>query len=330
MRIMIVDDSKTIRKLLTYIINKKIPSVDEVFESDSGEVALRKLEDISVDLVILDVIMGGIDGYETCKRIKNIEKNKNVVIVFLTSQMEQADIVKGFEVGGVDYISKPIKEAELVSRLKTQLKLITLQNQEIEKTQSEVLFKMGEIGEKRSKETGNHVKRVAKYSYLLAELIGLEEEKCKLLMNASPMHDIGKVAIKDAILNKPSKLDDDEREIMQKHTVYGYEMFKGSSGDILKAAAIVAHEHHEKYDGTGYPQGLRANEIHIYGRITAIVDVFDALASDRVYKKAWDMDKIVEFFKSEKGKHFDPYLVDEFLENLDDFLEIKQKYDDKI
>ena len=325
---MIIDDSRTIRKLLTHIINKRIPLIDEIVECDSGEVALRKLEDITVDLIILDVMMGGIDGYETCRRIKADEKTKKTTVMFLTSQVDQNDVVKGFGVGGVDYISKPIKEAELVSRIETQLKLLNYRNNEIEKTQSEVLLKMGEIGEMRSKETGNHVKRVAGYSYLLAQLIGLEEHECNTLMNASPMHDIGKVAISDAILNKPSKLDDDERKTMQEHTVYGYNMFKNSTGEILQVAAIVAHQHHEKYDGTGYPQQLKANEIHIYGRITSIVDVFDALTSDRVYKKAWDIEKIVAFFKEEKKKSFDPYLVDEFLGNLDAFIEIKENYND--
>jgi len=329
MRVMIVDDSRTIRKVLRLTIDKKIPLIDEIVECDSGEVALRKLEDLPVDLIISDVLMGGIDGYETCRRIKANKKTKNIPVIFLTSQVDQEDIVQGFDAGGVDYISKPIKEAEFVSRVSTQLKIICLQNKKIEKTQTEVLIKMGEIGELRSKETGNHVKRVAKYCRVLAELAGLEEHECDVLMNASPMHDIGKVAIDDSILKKPSKLDDDERRIMQEHTTLGYNMFKNSEEEILKAAAIVAHQHHEKFDGTGYPQQLKANEIHIYGRIIAIVDVFDALASDRVYKKAWDLGKIIAFFKEERGKHFDPYLVDDFLLHFDDFLEIKQKYIDE-
>lgn len=325
---MIVDDSKTIRKLLRHIIDKKIPLIDEIVECNSGEVALRKLEDLSVDLVLLDVMMGGINGYETCQQIKANPKTKDTPVVFLTSQIQQDDIVKGFEVGGVDYIAKPLREKELVSRIQTHLKLISYQTQQIENTQKEVLFKMGEIGELRSKETGNHVKRVAEYAKILGELAGLEDEESDILMYASPMHDIGKVAIKDSILNKPGKLTEEEIKIMQQHTIKGYEMFKNSDGEILKAAAIIAHQHHEKFDGTGYPQGLKGNEIHIYGRIIAIVDVFDALASDRVYKKAWDLEKIINFFNEEKGKHFDPYLTEEFLENLNTFLAIKQKYND--
>ena len=201
---------------------------------------------------------------------------------------------------------------------------------EIINTQKEVVYAMGEIGETRSKETGNHVKRVAKYSKLLAKLYGLSAQEVETLNMASPMHDIGKVGISDAILNKPGKYTPEEFEIMKEHAELGYKMLKNSNKDILKAAAIVAHEHHEKWDGSGYPKGLEGNEIHIYGRITAIADVFDALGSDRVYKKAWKLDRILELFKEEKAKHFDPKLIDLFLENLDEFLVIRDKYQDGV
>ena len=199
---------------------------------------------------------------------------------------------------------------------------------EIINTQKEVVYAMGEIGETRSKETGNHVKRVAKYSKILALKYGLSPEIADLLMMASPMHDIGKVGIADAILNKPGKLTPQEFEIMKTHAQLGYKMLKNSNKDILKAAAIVANEHHEKWDGTGYPNATNGEDIHIYGRITAVADVFDALGSDRVYKKAWELDRILELFKQERGKHFDPKLVDLFLDNLDEFLEIRDKYRD--
>jgi len=199
---------------------------------------------------------------------------------------------------------------------------------EIINTQKEVVYAMGEIGETRSKETGNHVKRVAKYSRILALKYGLGEAEAELLTMASPMHDIGKVGIPDSILNKPGKLTSDEFVIMKTHAELGYKMLKNSNKEILKAAAIVANEHHEKWDGSGYPKGLKADKIHIYGRITAVADVFDALGSDRVYKKAWELDEILELFKKEKGSHFDPDLIDIFLENLDDFLEIRDMYKD--
>ena len=328
MRVMIVDDSATIVKIVSMLLEKKIDSELEIVQCSSGEVALRKLEDIDVDLILLDVVMDGMDGFETCERIKQNPKTKDITVIFLTSKTAEDDIIKGFEVGGIDYISKPFREAEFVARVKTQLKIATLQKQAIESTQSEVILKMGEIGESRSEETANHVKRVAKYSYLLAELCGLEENECQLLATASPMHDIGKVSTPDNILKKPGKLTKEEFTEMQKHTTIGYNLFSNSRGEILKTAAIVAHEHHEKYNGKGYPRGLKGNEIHIYGRITAIVDVFDALGSERVYKKAWELDKILKLLKEERGEHFDPYLVDLFLENIDKFLEIRDKFKD--
>lgn len=206
--------------------------------------------------------------------------------------------------------------------------IIELQN-EIVETQKEVVFTMGAIGESRSKETGNHVKRVAEYSKALALGYGLSEEEAELLKQASPMHDIGKVAIADSILNKPAKLTEDEFKIMKTHTNLGYKMLKSSNRDILKAASIVAYQHHEKYNGRGYPQGLKAKEIHIFGRITAIADVFDALGSDRCYKKAWKLEKILNLFKEERGEHFDPTLVDVLFENLDKILEIRSKFRDE-
>ncbi|MEA1955087.1 MAG: PAS domain S-box protein [Campylobacterota bacterium] len=200
---------------------------------------------------------------------------------------------------------------------------------EIEATQKEVIFTMGAIGESRSKETGNHVKRVAEYSKIFALHYGLSEKDAELLKQASPMHDIGKVAIPDNILNKPAKLTDAEMDTIKNHSQLGFDMLHGSTRPLLNTAAIVAHEHHEKWDGSGYPQGLTALEIHVYGRITAIADVFDALGSERCYKKAWSDEKIFKLFKEERGKHFEPKLVDIFFDNLDDFLEIRDKLVDK-
>jgi len=201
-------------------------------------------------------------------------------------------------------------------------------NDAIEETQREVIYAMGEIGETRSKETGNHVKRVALYSKELALFYGLSLEEAEKLQMASPMHDIGKVGIPDAILNAPRKLTVEEFRIMKTHADLGYNMLKNSNKPILQAAAIVANEHHEKWDGSGYPNATSGEDIHIYGRITAIADVFDALGSERVYKKAWELDKILELFKAESGKHFDPQLIKLFLDNLDTFLKIRDKFKD--
>lgn len=218
---------------------------------------------------------------------------------------------------------------EIETKIEDGLIEITNLNHEIENTQKEVVFTMGSIGESRSKETGNHVKRVAEYSKILALYYGLDENEAEMLKQASPMHDIGKVAIPDAVLNKPGRFDEAERKIMDTHAALGYEMLKHSDRALLKTAAIVAYEHHEKWDGSGYPRGLSGEDIHIYGRITALADVFDALGSDRVYKQAWDDEKIFNLFKEEKAKHFDPTLVDIFFEHLDEFLKIRDSLRDK-
>lgn len=201
--------------------------------------------------------------------------------------------------------------------------------QEVEETQKEVVFTMGAIAESRSKETGNHVKRVAEYSKVLALAYGLEPKEAELLKEASPMHDIGKVAIPDAILNKPGPFTPEERAIMETHAEKGHAMIKNSTRPLLQAASIVAYEHHERWDGYGYPRGLKEEEIHIYGRITSIADVFDALGSDRVYKKAWDNERIFKLFKEERGKQFDPNLIDLFFLHQDEILQIRETLKDE-
>jgi len=215
-------------------------------------------------------------------------------------------------------------EQEVNDRVKDIIAL----DKEIQDTQREVVFTMGAIGESRSKETGNHVRRVAEYSKLLALQFGLSEEEAEMLKQASPMHDIGKVAIPDAILNKPGRFDEEERLIMNTHAQLGYDMLKHSNRPLLKMAATVAYEHHEKWDGSGYPNGLKGENIHIVGRITALADVFDALGSDRIYKKGWELERILNLFREERGKHFDPQLVDIFFDHLDDFLAIRDKFHD--
>ena len=217
---------------------------------------------------------------------------------------------------------------EVEAKIEKGLQEVTALNQEIEDTQKEVIFTMGAIGESRSRETGNHVKRVAEYSKMLALYYGLDEKEAEMLKLASPMHDIGKIGIPDAILNKPGRFDEAERAIMDTHAMLGYEMLKYSNRPLLKIAAIVAKEHHEKYDGTGYPDRKKGEEIHIYGRITALADVFDALGSERVYKLAWEDEKIFAFFHAERGKQFDPQLIDIFFKHLDEFLHVRDQIRD--
>lgn len=195
-------------------------------------------------------------------------------------------------------------------------------NDEIIDTQAEIVGRLGEVIENRSQEAANHVNRVAHMSYILARAYGLSEAEANKIRLASPMHDIGKVAISDEILLKPGKLTEVEFKVMKTHSKIGWQILKSSKRDILKTAALIAYEHHEKWDGNGYPRGLSGEEISLCGRITAVADVFDALTQKRVYKEAWPLDKVLELFQEERGKHFEPKLVDLLFENLQEIKKV--------
>jgi len=201
-------------------------------------------------------------------------------------------------------------------------------NREIIETQREIIWKLGEVVETRSRETGNHVKRVAAYCAMLAEALGMSKDDITIIRFASPMHDVGKMGIPDSILKKPGPLTDEEFDIMKSHTTAGHEMLCNSRRTLLRAAATIALQHHERFDGTGYPHGLAGEDIHIFGRITAVADVFDALGVRRVYKDAWPLYKILAYFDEERGKHFDPRIVDAFKERLDDFITVRKQFPD--
>jgi response regulator RpfG family c-di-GMP phosphodiesterase len=274
--------------------------------------------------------------------INNIEKLKLLMDSFfdvLNNKREKATHISIDTNDEIGLIAKSIDENIIVAEklIKTERQYTQTIKQEVQKatyeikklnkelhlTQKEIIHVMGTIAEEHSKETGLHIQRVASYSFILARLAGLDFKEATILRDVSPMHDIGKLGIPDAILNKPGKFTDEEYEIMKKHPQIGYNMLKNSKRELLKKAAIVAYEHHERWDGKGYPQGIKGEEIHIFGRITAIADVFDALASDRVYKKAWPMEKILKLFEEEKGKQFDPHLTQLFLDNINEFLRSK-------
>ncbi len=194
--------------------------------------------------------------------------------------------------------------------------------------QREIIYILGEATESRSSETGSHIKRVAEYSYLLAKLYGLSDEEAELIKTASPLHDIGKVAIPDSILLKPGKLTEDEYNIMKTHAEIGHGILAHSTRSLFKTAAVIALQHHEKWDGTGYPSQLKGEEIHIHGRIIGISDVFDALISKRVYKDSWNLEQIAALFREQKGRHFDPELCELFLLNIETFDAIHSRYAD--
>ena len=328
--VLCVEDESELRESIEQLLKMFFKNVDCV---ESGQEALKVYEKGKYNIVITDVNMPGINGVELIEELRQKFPEQKVVV--MSGHNESTMLMDLIQAGVHNFLMKPITQKDLIKTLYPvcrdayfqylNVEEIIRLNEEIIETQKEVIVTMGAIGEQRSKETGMHVKRVAESSYLLAKLYGLDEEEAQQIKMASPMHDIGKVGIPDDILNKPGKLDDDEWKIMRTHSMLGYEMLKSSKRPLLKAAAMIAKEHHEKWDGSGYPEGKKGEDIHIYGRITAVADVFDALAFDRIYKKAWEMEDIFSYFKEESGKHFDPALVELFFENVDQFLEIKEQ-----
>lgn len=340
--ILVVDDVAANVRLLSRILED---NGYQVRAAINGEMALQSIAAQAPDLVLLDIKMPGLNGFEVCKRLQDAPLTRGIPIIFISAMGEVEDKVNAFQVGGVDYITKPFANEEVLSRVHTHLELHDYQtdlecrvsravaeikelNAELEATQGEVIAMMGATIEERSHEAGQHVVRVAEFSHLLAVLYGVDREETELIRKAAPMHDIGKVAIPDSILNKPGRLDDDEMAIMKTHAQKGYDILKSSRHSVLKMAAVIAHQHHEKWDGSGYPRGLKGEQIHIAGRVTAIADVFDALSHDRVYKKAWPLPEILDYFRAEVGKSFDPRLMALFLDNLDQFLAIRQRFGD--
>jgi putative two-component system response regulator len=338
--VLIVDDTLANLQLLTSILKEE---GYKVRPASSGAMAIQAIAKKMPDLILLDIKMPDMDGYAVCQELKANPHTQDIPVIFISALSDVTDKVKAFNVGGLDYINKPFQFEEVKARVSTHLKLKSYQNemarkvaagiekishlnQEIIDTQRELIFTMGEICETRSQETGQHVKRVAEYSYLLAKLNGYTE--FELIKHASPMHDIGKVAITDSILNKMGILTADEWKIMRTHTTLGFSMLSVSKRPMLQMAATIALEHHEKWDGTGYPYGLVGEEISLVGRVTAIADVFDALGSIRCYKSAWELPAILEYFRQQRGKHFDPKLLDLFFEHLEDFLAIRDRFVD--
>ncbi len=325
-RILSVDDTETNRIVIEKILNGVGYSVTS---ASSGVEAIEILNGgLKADLILLDIMMPEMNGFETCTIIKKSKRMAMVPVIFLTAMTDIKGISTGFEVGGVDYITKPFQKIELLARIKTHLKLKHYQDQEIEQTQRELIYTIARLTDIHSAEIGNHIKRVSEYAKLLAILAGYDKEKAEVFKLAAAMHDVGKIGIPDAIRNKPEKLTEEEDEIMREHPNIGYEILSQSKRPLLHAAAIVAQQHHERYDGMGYPKGLKGKQIHILGRIAALADVFDALDTPRPYKKQWALPQTLSFIQKESGKHFDPRLVDLLVKNFGHFRKIRDKFPD--
>lgn len=289
------------------------------------------------DLILLDIMMPGMDGYEVCRQLKANPKTCNIPVIFVSAMDEVKDETKGFELGAVDYIIKPVSPPIVKARVKTHLELFdqnrTLERKvmertaEITDTRLQIIQCLGAASEYRDEETGTHISRMSKYSRIIGLAAGLSRSEADLLWQAAPMHDVGKIGIPDRILLKPGKLDPDEWTIMKTHTTIGAKIMGNHPSDILMLARQVALTHHEKWDGTGYPHGLAGEDIPLAGRIVMLADVFDALTSDRPYKIAWSEDAAIAEINRTSGQHFDPQLVRAFMKALPEILKVKNSID---
>lgn len=330
--ILVVDDTPENIDILVGILAEDY----KVKVAIDGPRALALVAKSLPDLILLDVMMPGMNGYEVCKLLKQEPLTCHIPVIFVTALSETADETQGFELGAVDYITKPVSAPIVKARVKTHLALydqkrlleeqVKARTQELEDTRFEIIRRLGRAAEYKDNETGLHVVRMSHYARLLAIKLGFPNRFCDLLYNAAPMHDIGKIGTPDAVLKKPGKLDAQEWQIMQRHAAIGAEIIGEHSDPLLQMARRIALTHHEKWDGSGYPNGLVGEDIPIEGRIIAIADVFDALTSQRPYKQAWTIEATMELFENQAGKHFDPKLVEAFKQILPAVISIRDAF----
>jgi len=324
-KILVIDDTPEYIAMLTSLLSEY-----EVFAAKEGKKGLQLAEMVLPDLILLDINMPTMTGYEVCRRLKLLKKVRDIPVIFLTAN-EGSDFEEiGFKMGAVDYISKPFNATVLKARVKTHVDLhrlrFNLQEQveqgieEIRKLNHEITFISASIAEMKSKETGQHLRRVSEFCYLLAKFLGRDEAECEQIKMAAVLHDIGKVGIPDEILNKPGKLDEAEWNIMQTHSKLGYNMLHDSEFESMRIAASMALEHHERWDGTGYPSSKKGEEIALVGRICSVADVFDSLLDRRVYKEPWTEEQVKEYFTQMSGVQFDPSVATVLIDNFDMFI----------
>lgn len=325
-RVLLVDDTKANIDILIHALKDSY----KLGVAMSGFSALDYLRRNAVDLILLDVMMPELDGFEVCRRLKMNPETADIPVIFITAMDRPEDKTRGFEYGAVDYITKPFDIAEVTARVQTHLTLVTAQEalkqqnvaledmvrdrtRELEETQLEIINRLGLASEYRDEGTGHHVQRISDYCRLLGRAAGLPHDEVDLIALASTMHDAGKIGISDSILLKPGALTDDEWRQMKRHSEIGGVLLSGSQSRLLRMAEEIALTHHERWDGTGYSRGLKGEEIPLHGRIVCICDVFDALVSERPYKKAWSVDDALSEISEWAGRQFDPWLAHMFV-----------------
>ncbi|MBK1850915.1 two-component system response regulator [Marinobacter sp. 1-4A] len=321
--LLLVDDEPANLQVLRNILSDQY----RLLFAKDGERALELARSEQPDLILLDVMMPGMTGYSVCETLKAESRTRNMPVIFVTALSGSEDETRGFALGAVDYIAKPVNAAIVRARVKTHLSLVRMD--ELVKTRLSVVQRLGRAAEYKDNETGLHVIRMSHFSKLIALAAGFGENWADTLLNAAPMHDVGKIGIPDAILQKPGKLDPDEWAVMQTHPEIGAEIIGDDGSNLLDMAREVALNHHEKWDGSGYPKGLKGTDIPVSARIVALADVFDALTSERPYKSAWPIDKATGLIREQTGKHFDPDLVEAFFQCLPAILEVRERWQDQ-
>ncbi|WP_439651373.1 HD domain-containing phosphohydrolase [Photobacterium atrarenae] len=318
--LLLVDDEPTNLQVLKNIL---AASYRLLFAKD-GERALALARREAPDLILLDVMMPGMSGYQVCETLKRDHATRHIPVIFVTALSGENEETQGFELGAVDYITKPVSPAVVRARVKNHLSLVRME--ELKSTRLSVVQRLGRAAEYKDNETGLHVIRMSRYAQIIARAAGFSEYQAENLLHAAPMHDIGKIGIPDMILQKPGKLDPEEWAVMRRHAEIGAEIIGEDDSPLMCMARDIALYHHEKWDGSGYPAGLKGEDIPVSARIVAIADVFDALTSARPYKPAWPIDKATDLIRSEAGSHFDPALVNAFFKCLPEILETRSHW----
>jgi len=342
-KILIVDDEQANISLLEDVLENE--GYTHFRSTQDSRKALEMYKEIRPDLVLLDLNMPYLDGFQVIEQLKEFEKNSYAPVLVLTAQSDRQTRLRALSAGARDYIEKPFDITEVTQRISNMLEIRLLHNQvrdqnlileekviirtrELEETRREAILRLGRAAEYRDNETGMHVIRMSRLSAKLAKEIGLSDDECQLILQASPMHDVGKIGIPDEILLKPGKLDEAEWVIMKKHPEIGAGILSGSESKIIQLAETISLTHQERWDGSGYPNNLKGEEIPLVGRVVAICDVFDALTSKRYYKEAFSIEKAMEIIEQASGKDFEPYLVDTFKKVLPEMIRIVKELPD--
>lgn len=322
--LLLVDDEPTNLQVLRHTLQDEY----RLLFAKDGPTALDLVRKERPDLILLDVMMPGMSGHAVCQALKQDPATRGIPVIFVTAMSDADDEYRGLELGAVDYVTKPFSPAIIRARVRTHLSLVAAD--EVRDTRLRIIQCLGAAAEYRDNETGMHIIRISHFARCLARAVGYSEAEADDLLHAAPMHDVGKIGIPDAILLKPGKLTDDEWRIMRQHPAIGAQIIGDHPSRLLRMAATIALRHHEKWDGSGYPDGLAGEAIPHEARIVALVDVFDALTSVRPYKRAWPVDEALAYIREQSGRHFDPVLVEAFMGCVPEILDIRQRWADHI